>query len=208
MEKKDDNNNNVVGVENKNSTATTLTERPRYAVKLETLDSNSDVSANSSDVDQEEDEEEEEDAAQYDEFTDVSARSDENFSAAKPAVPVANSTTPTQHYQKNQTKSSKSLRRATPATAAAEPEPDLYSRAKIDYASSLALNTMDIFDPNKAVCAECRRLDYLSPCQVHCELQVCEVCVQKHLQIELNEFIRIKSFLESSVNEIRRNLSE
>ena len=203
-----DDNTNVANVVNKNAAETSSKAGRQSAplVKLETLDSNSDVSANTSDVDEDEDDDRE---VPYDEFTDVSARSDDNIlsSSAKSAGPV-------RHYQKNQAKSSKHLsnghrRQNAGSTGSASTNvEDKYERDKLDYVNSLTLNTMEIFDPNKAVCADCRRLDYLSTCQVHCDLNICDVCVQKHLQIELNEFIRIKSFLENSANEIRRTLSK
>ena len=58
----------------------------------------------------------------------------------------------------------------------------------------------------KGCCLECGMFTFLSKCNAHCDLQLCESCQQKHWQIEINELIKMKTFLETSVGDLRKYL--
>ena len=58
----------------------------------------------------------------------------------------------------------------------------------------------------KSCCLECGMYTYLSKCNAHCDLQLCESCQQKHWQIELNELVKMKTYLESSVTDLKKYL--
>lgn len=59
---------------------------------------------------------------------------------------------------------------------------------------------------NKSCCIECGCFAVLIKCAAHCDMMLCENCCEKHLQLEINELIKIKNHLENSVVDLKKYL--
>jgi hypothetical protein len=66
---------------------------------------------------------------------------------------------------------------------------------------------MDNKSSSKMRCLECGSYTYLIKCNSHCELMLCELCQQKHWQMEINELIKLKTDLENNVADLRNYLA-
>ena len=60
---------------------------------------------------------------------------------------------------------------------------------------------------SKKCCAECGSYTFVIRCASHCDRLVCEGCQEKHWQMEINELLNMKTFMENSVADLRKYLS-
>lgn len=65
---------------------------------------------------------------------------------------------------------------------------------------------LNINNNNKGCCIECGSYTFLIKCISHCDKQLCESCQQQHWQNEINDLLKLKTFLENNVNDLKRYL--